>query len=401
MPVTLTPVSPGILAQFRTGDEAAIERVYREYYRQLLDAATRELGDGARAARVVERVAADLWKDRAQMSSQEAFDTLLVTRLQHRIGVEKGRMASLHRHPAANALASHGPAPSADVSWEHVRTLLHPVSDEELKAMRHESRHVAAAHFAAVGRRRKSVWSIVLGAIAVAGILSLVFFVGGDGQDKALNSPEARTISAKAGQRGTFTLGDGTVASLGSVSAVRIPPGFPNQARTIALEGTASFQVPARKGLPFSVRTERATLIASGTTFDVSAFADGLLLVQVREGGVEVKTPKASRTLRAGEAAAVEASGLVRTASAQEVTELLGWIGGTIEIVDRPLREALPVIRRWYDIDMRPADERLLDRRITMRVGLDSARAAITQVEKLAGVKLVYERNAAVLRDAR
>jgi ferric-dicitrate binding protein FerR (iron transport regulator) len=403
VPETLATISPGLLAMLRTGDEAAIERIYRANYRALLDAAVRELGNETHAARVVERTAADLWKAHSQVDSAESFDRLLAALLHERIVQEQVRMATRHRLAGKPRDGLRATAPSADVSWEHVKALLHPAPPPKvLEKMQQESRHLAAEHFAAaVGRQRRSYWPIILGTISVLGIVALFVVTRGDGTDKALSSPDARTISAKAGQRGTFTLGDGTIATMGSVSTVTIPPGFPTRLRTVALEGTASFAVAPNVRPGFVVRTDRATITAGGTTFDVSAYpAEALQTVRVREGTVQVATGKHTMVLHAGDAAVIESSGVLRDATAPELGETLRWLDGRIEITDRSLKDALPIIRRWYDIDMRPADARLLDRRVTLSIGLDSAPEAIRALEAEASVKLVYEKNSPILRDA-
>jgi ferric-dicitrate binding protein FerR (iron transport regulator) len=406
MPATTPTIEPDVLAAFRAGDESALERVYRERYRALLDVAIADLGDPLRAARTVERVAADLWKERTQFDSPAAFERYFGALLHERIVREHGRVASLHRHESAarNSTPPRGAAPSTDVSWEHVKALLHPaVSATELSAMQSAARHHTAEHLAAVGRKPMPVRSIVLGVAAALAIVALLFVVPRMRQDeigKALASPDARTVASKPGQRGAVKLSDGSEAVLGAMSSVLIPPGFASQLRAVKLEGTASFTVVPNKTLPFIVRADRATVTALGTTFDVSAYpGDRLLVLRVRQGEVRLESSKGTRVVKQSEAVSVESSGIVHAASATELAEALGWVDGEFVITDRSLRDALPIIRRWFDIDPRPADEKLLDRRVTMRVGLDSSRAAIRALQESAQVLLTYERNKALLYD--
>jgi transmembrane sensor len=242
---------------------------------------------------------------------------------------------------------------------------------------------------------------VVAAALAVSALVFLGPRIGRDDVGKALASPEALRVESKPGQRGRLGLSDGTQAVLGANSKLIIPSGFASRLRALKLEGTASFTVAPHPKLSFLVRTDRATITALGTVFDVSAFpGDRLLTVRVRQGEVELKTPKGTRHVQQGEAVSVEPSGLIFLASAVELAETLGWVDGQLVINDRPLRDALPVLHRWFDLDIRLAEEQLSDRRVTMRVGLDSTLTAIRLLQENAHVALTYDRNRPVLYDA-
>jgi ferric-dicitrate binding protein FerR (iron transport regulator) len=43
----------------------------------------------------------------------------------------------------------------------------------------------------------------------------------------------------------------------------------------------------------------------------------------------------------------------------------LSWTTGTLTLDDMPLRDAIPVLQRWFDVDIRLADSSLADRRVT------------------------------------
>ena len=66
---------------------------------------------------------------------------------------------------------------------------------------------------------------------------------------KALQSSEARAVSAGRGQRGKSTLNDGSVARIGSDTKIKIPSAFGQTLRTLEVAGAASFEVAA--GQPF------------------------------------------------------------------------------------------------------------------------------------------------------
>ncbi|MCA2993014.1 FecR domain-containing protein [Gemmatimonas sp.] len=75
-------------------------------------------------------------------------------------------------------------------------------------------------------------------------------------------------IALDRGQRGAFTLRDGTRATMGSETHITIRDEFGGTQRTVQIEGTATFTVTpsANPGGPsFAVRAGTVTATASGT----------------------------------------------------------------------------------------------------------------------------------------
>jgi ferric-dicitrate binding protein FerR (iron transport regulator) len=79
------------------------------------------------------------------------------------------------------------------------------------------------------------------------------------------------------------------------------------------------------------------------------------------------------------------------TPAATLVEESLGWIDGTIVFNDRPFREVLPALQRWYALTLTPESPALLDRRVTMRAGVDSMRAALRALQLAGQVIIDYD----------
>jgi ferric-dicitrate binding protein FerR (iron transport regulator) len=68
-------------------------------------------------------------------------------------------------------------------------------------------------------------------------------------------------------------------------------------------------------------------------------------------------------------------------------------------MVDRPLREVLPALRRWYDLAVDAPSPALLDRRVTVRAPLGSSRAALAALDSSAGITYAWEGRRLVLRE--
>jgi ferric-dicitrate binding protein FerR (iron transport regulator) len=259
-------------------------------------------------------------------------------------------------------------------------------------------------HLASVGKRRKRALPIVLGFLAVVAIVLLLFVFPAlrrDAIGEAFASPDTRSIFTKQGQLAAVKLSDGTDTKLGAASRIVIPPHFTTRLRAVQLDGSASFTVAANP-LPFIVRAGRATITATGTTFDVSAYAaEPKVFIRVREGSVRVRTGRTERVLAAPGTVVVDASGNPAAPIADEgAVEALGWIDGTFTLKDRSLRDALPMIRRWYDLDLTTAEPSLLERRVTLQAGLDSSQAVVRALLANANLALEYQGKRAVLKNA-
>jgi ferric-dicitrate binding protein FerR (iron transport regulator) len=122
-------------------------------------------------------------------------------------------------------------------------------------------------------------------------------------------------------------------------------------------------------------------------------------MVLVREGSVTVKSDKLSTTLTANQTVAVRGSTSETPTDAQR-TEAFSWVDGRFAVADLPLRNVIESLTRWFNLDIKVPDSKLLDRKATVAVSLDSSRAAITQVEKSANVQFAYEGDTKVFREA-
>ncbi len=68
-------------------------------------------------------------------------------------------------------------------------------------------------------------------------------------------------------------------------------------------------------------------------------------------------------------------------------------------MINRPLRDILPQLLRWYKVDAGVRDLKLLDRKSTLRASLDSGDVALAEVAKGAGLTVVKDGNHLVLTD--
>jgi len=121
--------------------------------------------------------------------------------------------------------------------------------------------------------------------------------------------------------------------------------------------------------------------------------------VLVREGSVTVTSGKQSTAVAANQTLMVDRS-TQRPATDDERAEAFGWTDGRVAVAHKQLRDVVAQLTRWFNLDIKVPDLKLLDREAGFNVSLDSSRAAIAQVEKSANVKFAYEGESKVFRDA-
>jgi ferric-dicitrate binding protein FerR (iron transport regulator) len=397
MTASLAPVDTQTLAALRSGDEHALEVIFRERYPVFLPEAQEALGDPASASRVVERAHLHLWNERSTVDSPARVTDLL------REGMQQGTVRERSRRAAAHRLVEHegghvrpvraaAPPPTVDEAWQHLRTVLHPTTaDAEHSRVRAErARHETAHHIAEVEKPRSRVpivIGVVLGALAV---LALVFSLDSvtptASLSRALASPEARPYTSARGQRARVGLEGVDAFVLGAESRLVVPARFADL-RGVGLEGTANVDVADGQRLILETPTGR--VMTEGGRLAVSARPGEDMMVRVDSGSATV-TPLRGEPyeVQAGQAMVFAQGAAPAAAPRERADEWLGWTGDSLLIAQRPLREVIPQLARWYGLDLWVADSSLLDRPVSMRAGLGSSREAITALEQAANVRV-------------
>lgn len=192
-----------------------------------------------------------------------------------------------------------------------------------------------------------------------------------------------REVITRRGQTAVLELADGSHIMLGPgtrlrapVNTAALPPGTP---REIYLDGEAYFEVQHDSTRPFRVHTAIGIAEDIGTTFVVRAFPETRGMQVVVASG-EVALHRATRdtvadraavtgapplTLVGGDVARLAANGITTLRRGVDVTPYLAWTRGGLAFDGALLREVMPELERWYDVDIRLADSALAGRRLT------------------------------------
>ncbi len=199
--------------------------------------------------------------------------------------------------------------------------------------------------------------------LAAGAVLATRELLTGDGSSVA--TAEERMVTVPRGERARFRLPDGTEVLLGAGSTLRHPRAFADRSRDVTLEGEAYFTVEHDERRPFRVRAGDLIATDLGTEFLVRAYPEnGGARVVVRSGTVAVRSVQAQnstqpeRVVRPGELGRIDADGVPLVEQA-DTAAYFAWTTGTLVFDGTPLREALPQLSRWYDLDFRLADSSL------------------------------------------
>jgi transmembrane sensor len=283
----------------------------------------------------------------------------------------------------AQAMSSIGRPPDAEphdwdeqAIWQRIRRRM-PWSAEAgrlAQAPRAAHRSHSAVRGAHPGRR--AVSRAVLAAASVLVVIGALYVTRSPTGPSAPPAPvlAPREISTGPGQRAMLDLSDGTRVTLGPESRLRIPASFQagEGPRDVELVGEGYFVVHHDSTRSFRVQTAAGIAEDLGTAFVVTAHPEtrGMRVV-VTEGIVALRrtgsgaTAPPLVTLTRGNLARLDSSGTATVTTVANPSAYAAWTSGEIRFDGTPLREALPVLARWYGIDLRLGDARLADRRIT------------------------------------
>jgi ferric-dicitrate binding protein FerR (iron transport regulator) len=395
------------------GDELALKRVFDSQYGDCIANARSQLGEAqSHASRIVEAAFINAWNQRATLGSDEQLKAFLSEQVQHGTSRALSRRAAAHRFGTHGGrdevhVASHATATAdAERSWAQITRALHDTgtSEDAHAAAAVAGRHEAAEHMKSVAKRGSWKVPIAIGVVAIAAIAVSFFYLDqlgeGEAAAAAVGNAAIQPIASTSGQIGRMSLADGSKLRIGPETKIFIPDGFPTKIRAVRVEGTAQFEVAPNQPTPLRVIVKKGQVVATGTIFTVSAFPDdSAFAVFVKEGSVTIEAGKVSKSLTANQAASVRGTTIETLTEAQQA-EIFGWLDGKITVTNKPMRDVIAQLTRWFNLDIKVPDLKLLDRPASFSVSLDSSRAAIGQVEKSGNVKFSYEGETKVFRDA-
>ena len=188
-------------------------------------------------------------------------------------------------------------------------------------------------------------------------------------QQRAMqNTPVYNKVEIPCGGEYALVLNDGTKVRLNSLSSLRFPVVFGTGSREVELTGEAYFEV-AKNGEPFIVHTNGMNIEVLGTTFNILAYPGEEYQATLVSGSVKVNSDKGECLILKPSQQAILSpkSGNIQVRTV-DVAFYTSWVKGKINFKDQRLEDIMKTLSRWYDIDVKYANDEVKNRRFGCNV---------------------------------
>lgn len=238
-------------------------------------------------------------------------------------------------------------------------------------------------HRPCTGRRR-----VLLGAGAALGTAAATAWLIGSVWMPAATF--SRHVITARGERRTITLPEGSHIDLNTDTEISIA--LFDTRRTVRLHrGEALFSVSPDMDRPFSVETDEARILVTGTRFNVRR-ADAGVMVAVQEGSVELSIgPLWHRErvlLKSGLVSRASREGLI-TPYRDNVDSITAWQRGRLVFRNKPLSDVAAELSRYLASPLRVADAAVGRLHVSGTLSIEAPEAALDILPQIAPVTVV------------
>lgn len=260
---------------------------------------------------------------------------------------------------------------------------------EEIEAARRDPSIMALRERARRLARRKPLLTRLRPVAAVLVVAALG--VGAMRWVESIERSNPIVYTTPVGQTSSVELADGSKVILDTDSALKVWPRMVAERRLELVRGRAFFEVAKDPSRPFIVQTDRGSVTAVGTAFDVRRSRAGMKIVLV-EGRVRIEPsgphkPKAPLEMSAGYEFVDEGArwSLKKTDSQAETS----WIRGDLIFDERPLSEIVAELNRYGPEKIVISDPEVGRRRLSavLKAGDNTLFLASVQTLRLAAVE--------------
>jgi ferric-dicitrate binding protein FerR (iron transport regulator) len=194
-----------------------------------------------------------------------------------------------------------------------------------------------------------SVWKYAAAIVLMLSATTAYLFTGHNPQDLSFIEQ-----FVGAGQTDTLVLPDGSTVVANSGTIILYPDNFGHEARTLYLSGEANFKVTKKPEAPFTVKSKHAAVMALGTEFNMSTYADDhKLKVTLISGVIKVETDDNQTDFildTAGEQFVYHTALKQYAINQVDLYDETAWQRGELVFRGTTLKEVLTVLERKYDV---------------------------------------------------
>jgi ferric-dicitrate binding protein FerR (iron transport regulator) len=194
-----------------------------------------------------------------------------------------------------------------------------------------------------------AVWKYAAAIVFMLSVTSAYFFANHSSQKISFTEQ-----FVGAGQTDTLLLPDGSAVIANSATIILYPDNFGDGTRTLYLSGEANFKVVKNPETPFIVKSKHAAVMALGTEFNVSTYADDQKLkVTLVSGSVKVETIDNQTDFildNPGEQFVYHTALKQYAINQVDLYDETAWQRGELVFRGSTLREILTTLEHKYDI---------------------------------------------------
>lgn len=172
------------------------------------------------------------------------------------------------------------------------------------------------------------------------------------------------------GEKSKLILADGTVVWLNAGSSLHYAGDFNTKNREVFLTGEAYFEVTRQSdGTPFTVNTDRYSVLVKGTKFNVSSYPEDLsATTALLEGSVDILYSGKHIPVAPGELLSFDKQNGSFSRQKVQASQYRSWTEGRVEYDKITLSELATRLSRMYDVRIHLDDN--LEKETAFRVSL-------------------------------
>jgi predicted alpha/beta hydrolase family esterase len=171
--------------------------------------------------------------------------------------------------------------------------------------------------------------------------------------NKAGTAALNNTLTTPYGGEYKVTLADGSTVRLNAGSSLKYSTAFNGTDRVVELTGEGYFEVAPDKTKPFHVMANGTEVKVLGTKFNVKAFnTDKQVTATLVSGAVAIQHGSAASNIKPNQQAIVLGDNIaISNKSTNEMSQVLAWKNGLINLQGESVQSILEQIKRWYNVD--------------------------------------------------
>lgn len=173
------------------------------------------------------------------------------------------------------------------------------------------------------------------------------------------------TLFVPTGKDYKVQLSDGSVVHLNAFSRLRFPFSFDGNNREVYLEGEAYFDIAKKADQPFIVHTAGTSVKVLGTSFNVNAYNDSLIVTSLVSGSVVSDAEDNDSIYLKPGMASVYRKGYRQQQQSFDEAITLSWRKGEYAYYNQPLGTLDAVISHWYGKQLLFDDPALANKMLT------------------------------------